>query len=198
MSKEIIYTKSFVAPEIDRREVLRYAGVREATPEIEKLLDECIEQAEKILSYKVCYGIFDISVEEDWVKLGFSEVKSKSLSKTLSGCEGAIIFCATIGAGVDRLIAKYNLSSPARAVLTQALGSERVEALCDSFCNQIECDINKECTRRFSPGYGDLPLSLQKNIFISLDPSKMIGVSLGENLFMTPTKSVTAIIGIKM
>ena len=111
-----------------------------------------------------------------------------------------MVFCATVGVGIDRIIAKYNRLSPAKAVLLQALGSERVEALCDALCGEIAlsvADEGLECTRRFSPGYGDLPLDLQREIFTSLECTRRIGVTIGDNLFMTPTKSVTAIFGIK-
>ena len=49
---------------------------------------------------------------------------------------------------------------------------------------------------RFSPGYGDLPLELQKDVFRVLDCPRKIGLSLNESLLMSPSKSVTAIIGI--
>ena len=49
---------------------------------------------------------------------------------------------------------------------------------------------------RFSPGYGDLPLALQADVFWALDCTSKIGVSLSESLIMSPQKSVTAIIGI--
>lgn len=200
MSDNLIYTKSFSAPEVDRGEILRYAGVREYTPEIEKMLDECIFEADKALSYKVCYRILDIEVGESEVDLGFAKATSGSLIRTLRGCSQIVLFCATVGAGMDRLIAKHSLISPARAVFMQALGSERVESLCDAFCEVIKTEAEEKgsvCTKRFSPGYGDLPLDLQRAIFSALDCTRRIGVSLSDNLFMTPSKSVTAIIGIK-
>lgn len=200
MSDNLTYTRRFSAPEIDRREILRYAGVIESTPEVEGLLDQCINEAEKQLNYKVCYGFCNIEVGESEIDLGFCKVNSSSLVKTLVGCTGAIVFCATVGVGIDRLIAKYNLISPSKAVIMQALGSERVEALCEVFCSEIKTDCEKQffaCTKRFSPGYGDLPLDLQREIFSYLDCQRKIGVSLGETLFMTPSKSVTAIIGLR-
>ena len=49
---------------------------------------------------------------------------------------------------------------------------------------------------RFSPGYGDLPLEMQRDIFRVLDCSRKIGLTLNESLLMSPSKSVTAIVGI--
>ena len=58
----MICTKTYSAPPLDRREILRYAGVRGEAPEIEAILEECIREAENKLAYKVCYGEFPVSV----------------------------------------------------------------------------------------------------------------------------------------
>ena len=52
-------------------------------------------------------------------------------------------------------------------------------------------------TPRFSPGYGDLPLEVQKDVFRILECGVRIGISLNESLLMTPSKSVTAIFGLR-
>ncbi len=49
---------------------------------------------------------------------------------------------------------------------------------------------------RFSPGYGDLTLLAQKDIFAVLDCGKRIGLTLNDSLLMSPSKSVTAFVGI--
>lgn len=183
-------------PRIDKKEVLRYAGVKQTDEEILSLL-ECMEKETKgILSYKVVYSRYPIKIDGDSLDLGFAKTNSHSLAICLKECEEIIVFCATVGVELDRLIKRYSLTSPASAVMLQALGSERVEALCDRFCADIAEEIGMELRPRFSPGYGDLSLEIQRDIFAAVDPMK-IGVSLGENLFMTPSKSVTAIIGIK-
>ena len=50
---------------------------------------------------------------------------------------------------------------------------------------------------RYSPGYGDVPLSVQKDICRELDCAKTVGITLTESLLMIPEKSVTAVIGIR-
>ena len=195
----MVFTKGYTAPEVDRNEVLRYARAEgdEATL---ALLESCIAEAEDKLSYNVCYARFGIEIYGDNIDLGFTRTCSHSLAKCLDGCHEIVILAATVGFGIDRLIGKYSLLSPSRAVILQALGSERVEALCDAFCNELAIvdEKNGNTLRpRFSPGYGDLSLDLQKDIFAALGCTKTIGITLGDNLFMNPTKSVTAIIGIK-
>ena len=200
MIDNLIYVEKLTIPEIDRAEVLRYARVRVSDEETDRILDEGIALTDGKVSSLVCYRIFDIKICEDSIDLGFAKTRSKSLMKTMSDCDKAIVFCATAGGEIDRLIARNSLTSPAKAIMLQALGSERVEAVCDAFCQKIADTVSQmgyACTKRFSPGYGDLPLELQRDIFLAIAPTVKIGVNLGENLFMTPTKSVTAIIGLK-
>ena len=183
-------------PQIDKKEVLRYAGVKQADEEILSLLERMEKETKGILSYKVAYRRYPINIDGDSLDLGFAKTNSHSLAICLKECDEIIVFCATVGVELDRLIKRYSLTSPASAVMLQALGSERVEALCDRFCAYMAEETGRELRPRFSPGYGDLSLEIQRDIFAAVDPMK-IGVSLGENLFMTPSKSVTAIIGIK-
>ena len=49
---------------------------------------------------------------------------------------------------------------------------------------------------RFSPGYGDFPLSCQEGLLNGLQAGKRIGITLTEGSLMMPSKSVTAVIGI--
>jgi hypothetical protein len=188
-----VYINSYSSPEIDKNDVLRYAK-GEGDKTTLDLLDECISEAEGVFTYNVCFSRYAISLFGDEVDLGFCKVNSHSLALCLRDCSEIVVFGATVGSGIDRLIGRYSILSPSRAIIFQALGSERVEALCDVFCNEL---AEREFVRpRFSPGYGDLPLELQRNIFDSLDLTRKLGINLNENLFMTPTKSVTAIVGI--
>ena len=51
-------------------------------------------------------------------------------------------------------------------------------------------------TIRYSPGYGDFPLSFQKEILDFLDAYRKIGLSVTPNYIMIPRKSITAVLGI--
>lgn len=183
----MIITKTYKEPPFCEKEILRYAGCRNEDNEILSLIHSCIDEVRQKLSYKVCYGEFDV---------GFLNIESEMLSKNLENCSSVIIFAATIGVEIDRLIAKYSKISPSRALVIQAIGAERIEALCDEFCKDIEKEKNMSLTNRFSPGYGDLSLNIQKEIFNVLDCSKRIGLTLNDSLIMSPTKSVTAFVGV--
>ncbi len=194
-----VYTKIYAPPPWDKKEILRYAGVRGEAPELEAMLSACIAEAERELTYKVCFALFPLKTEGEGLDFGFAKTGSAALRKNLAGCEKILLFAATVGLGIDRLITKYSRLSPAKALMLQAIGTERIESLCEAF----EADVQKELEQkglaakpRFSPGYGDLPLEMQKDIFSVLDCPRKIGLTLNASLLMSPTKSVTAIIGI--
>lgn len=196
----MVKVRSFDAPEYNLKEILRYAQTRAATPELEALVRECIDEASGLFTYKVCYREFPIKINDGAIDLGFATTTSHDLAKNLEGCESIVLFGATVGLSLDRLISKYARISPSKALILQAIGAERIESLCDAFNSQIAKEKKSEgklCRARFSAGYGDLQIELQRDIFRVLDCQKNIGLSLSASLLMTPTKSVTAIIGIK-
>lgn len=177
---------------IDEKETTRYLGFGTKTPDTQTQKLILKAKDELVLDCRVCAMETPVSVSEDGNITfdGFS-VASKSLAKNLLGCEKAVVFGATVGAMFDRLLQKAEITSPAYAVVLQAAGTAAIESLCDTFCEELG-----ETRPRFSPGYGDLPLEAQTDIFKVLDLSKNIGVTLSSSLLMIPTKSVTAIVGL--
>ena len=192
----VILSKSYTELPFCEKEILRYAGCKKADNEISALVKSCIDEINDKLTYKVCYRQFDVKIGDDFCDFGAFTLRSKNLALNLNGCKSAILFAATIGVGIDRLIAKYGRISPSKALMFQAIGSERIEALCDAFCADISKEYNVGTKPRFSPGYGDLPLSAQKDMFAVLSPEKQIGLTLTDSLLMSPSKSVTAIVGL--
>lgn len=184
--------------QLDIKETLRYlgyAGVKDVSG-IEGLLEECEKLIVPELAPRAVYDVFPLTHGEgEALDLGFARVNSHSLRLNLRGCDRIALFAATVGAGVDRLIVKYNKLSPSRAVVLQAMGAAAVE----QWVGEVNATIKAEYGRtrpRFSCGYGDLPLALQREIFPALSVTKKIGVTLTEGDLMVPSKSVTAIVGI--
>lgn len=195
-----ITVKEFSPPPLRRGEVLRYAGGACADRATDELIDLCAAELLPSLTYKVCFCELPVSVSENTVSICGSTTISKSLSKYLTDCDRALVFGATVGLAPDRLIKKYARVSPSRALVHSAIGSERAESLCDLFCDEISAEYKKRgfsLSPRFSAGYGDLSLDLQKPIFDTLGLTHHVGVTLNDSMLMTPTKSVTAIIAIR-
>ena len=198
--KNIVQIKQYSLPEIDKNEVLRYMGVRVSDEITDSLVRFCIDECEKNQSFsgKVCYSLFDIQISDGVIDMGVTKIKSNSLSKHLEGCEKLVVFAATVGIGIDRLIEKYSRLSASKALCFGAVGAQRIEDVCDLFCDEIKsfCE-NYTITSRFSPGYGDFDIAFQSEIFSFLNCSKNIGLTLCDSFIMSPSKSVTAIIGLK-
>lgn len=195
----MVYSKTYPEPPHNLFEIMRYMGFKGDDIAVSNMIDECIKELDGKLSYKVCYTEFDITHTNCGIDLSFTETNSAALKKNLKDCDKIVLFAATVGIGIDRLIARYGNISPVKSMIFQAIGAERIESLCDVFEEDIRNSAkeNAEYIRpRFSPGYGDFDLSAQKEIFNVLDCQRKIGLTLNDSLIMAPSKSVTAIIGV--
>ncbi len=122
-------------------------------------------------------------------------VASESFAKMVNDCPRVLVICATVGAGVDRLIHKKSTLSVFEGFVFDAVASAMVEGLMN--LAEVKCTSGKEHTGRFSPGYGDMPLGIQESIINLLDTNRRLGLTLTESKLMTPTKSITALVGLK-
>ena len=195
----MVSVKNIAPPPVRWEEIYRYARAGEPDAAVRARAEECLALVQSKLTYRVCWQEFPLSIMGDEVDAGFATVTSASLARRLEGCHRVMVFAATVGLDVDRLLARYGRTSPAAALWLDAIGTERVESLCDAFCEEWEREVAADglhATRRFSPGYGDLPLELQRDVFRVLEPSRRIGLTLNESLLMSPSKSVTALVGL--
>lgn len=119
----------------DIDEILRYAAIPKAgrSAEMRALAERCLGLTEGKLKRSVCYALLPVKVTGDAVDLGFAIWKSASLAAYLETCGKVILFAATVGLELDRLIAAKSATSPAKAHMLEAVGTERIEALCDAF-----------------------------------------------------------------
>lgn len=194
-----IYIQKYSDFPFNEREILRYAGCMGANDgsDMVKLMNDCISEVAStaVCTFNICYRFVPVVAAKENGDIDFEIIKvgSTDLYKCIKGCKQTVFMAGTIGHGLDRLIRRYNHSNQARAIFMQAIGAERVETMLDYFCLNFE----KELTPRYSPGYGDLSLSIQPDFLKMLDASRKIGITINDSLLMTPSKSVTAIAGIK-
>ena len=148
-----------------------------------------------VLCCKYAYVRVPVEFKEAGIcNLGFGDIESRDLCTALCGCQEAYILGVTIGIKADMLIKRLEIASPAQAFITDALASAAAESLCELADDTLR-GVGKKPIR-FSPGYGDLPLALQQDIFRVLDCPRRIGLTLNGSLLMSPSKSVTALIGV--
>ena len=185
-----------------REEVLRYLGYGKspASDSVSLIIDECERELSSLATVRYIYRIFDDRVLfKDGIRLGGVEFKSRDLSRHLSGCERAAVLCATLGSDADMARLKLERFDMSRAVVMDAAQNAYIEQVCDGACAQILKRVRDEgfnITSRFSPGYGDMPLSYQSVILSMMDAQKRIGLTCSDTYMLTPQKSVTAIAGI--
>lgn len=184
---------------INIKEVYRYMGIK-SSEEISKDLDlkvnKIIKEAQEAAEFKTVSKYFNIERKEEILNLGFCQTSSKALKKNLCGCEKILLFAATLGMNYERRLSFFSESSPFDALVWHAAGTEILEKKADDFLKQKSQEDKVFFKPRFSPGYGDLPLELQKDIFSALKPEKYIGAYLTNSMLMVPSKTITALAGV--
>ena len=184
-------------------EAARYLGYGDQTPDetILALMKECETPLMEACHPAYSVGIFDLECcSEDEVRLADCALTlaGKDIVKHLVGCTKVAIVAATLGSGVDTLMRRLQLTSMPKALLTDAMAGAAIEQICDDIQSEIQGKMPLyRQTWRFSPGYGDLPLTLQDDLLAAVEANKRIGLMTTDSHMLTPLKSVTAIIGLQ-
>ena len=170
------------------KEAIRYLGYgRHAVDDHTlKLVESCFEELSQAACGRIVYRIFELEFPESGRIL-------------LTGCKKAVLLGATLGPKVDLLLRKYSIGDMARVVTLQACAAAMLEEYLDEWQTALEADMKKEgyyIRPRFSPGYGDFDIAHQDMILRMLDTAKKIGLTLTGGNMLTPSKSVTAVIGL--
>lgn len=188
--------------EIDRKETIRYLGygANEADEAVLALIGECERELEETAQCRSLMREFPLVLGADGsIDGGCFRTVSRNLSRNLGGCKSVLVMAATLGSGVDRLLARYGKLHVAKAVVMQAAAAAMIEAYCNELCLGWKKQYEEKglyLRPRFSPGYGDFPLACQRDILGGLEAAKRIGITLTDSFLMQPSKSVTAVIGV--
>ncbi len=172
-----------------RTEALRYLGYKGAPDEVTVKLLERAENAFTEIRPAHCWKVAE---KGDCGML----LKGNDIKKHLEGCDRVIIFAATLGADADRLIRTAEITDMAYAVVLDAYASAFIEDYCDRCQSELQEKLGGFFTWRYSPGYGDYPISAQADFIRFLSADKQIGLTATESHILIPRKSVTAVIGI--
>lgn len=188
--------------DIRTKEAVRYLGYGKTAVDEKTLLmiHESFEELGRISEPKCVYRIFELSFpNKEELQICNLHIKSENLYNNLKGCEKVIVFGATLGTAVDRLIRTYELTNIVRAVVMQACAAVMLEEYCDKVQDEIAVNLSAKqlyLRPRFSPGYGDFSILHQQEILNMLEAPKRIGLTMTDGYMLTPIKSVTAIIGV--
>ena len=192
----------------DFSETARYLGYQKVSvpdEQTEELIKVAAAELLEVIKPQAVYEQFDLSVEYDEEAgtgvVSFADVRilSKDLARNLRECIKVVIFASTLGAQCDQEIRRAQIKDPVKAAVLQATGAMYIEKCVDLLNEKIRIEFEEQGYKvrpRFSPGYGDVSLEVQKDFFRLL-PCSRIGLTLMDTLIMSPEKSVTAFIGIK-
>lgn len=186
--------------ELDVLDALRYLGAGDCPTQ--RALREMAAVARELterLWPKYTYRVFSLDHRPEGILLKEADILlGGTLAKTmLADCPQAAVLACTLGAEFDAMLRAEQVRDMGKAAMLNACGSALVEAGCDEVERVVaERFPNLFLTDRFSPGYGDLPLSLQPKICAALDTPRRLGLYVSEHFLMNPVKSVTAVIGL--
>lgn len=191
---------------IERRAVYKLLGYREgktALPEkIIHLVDESFKEAVSLIEPEGVYLIRRIKEKIDNIKFFNSLVvlKGKSMQMLLKESLAVIFMGVTIGHGVEkRMTEETRNGNFEKALVFDAIGSEATESAAKSLNYHLVIMARQSkhfLTTRFSPGYGDFDLQIQKDIFKELSLQEL-GIEITEKNILIPNKTITAIMGVE-
>ena len=180
-------------------EALRYLGAAHADAETRAWLESLAAEAEERAEPRWVTRESPLAHAADGVRLTRFDLllTGQTAAQMLAGCGSAALLVCTLGLRYERFCREAQARDMRRAVGLDALGSALAEAACDRAEEALRArHPGRFLTDRFSPGYGDLPLSLQPELLAVCDAQRRLGVTLTDSLLMLPQKSVTAVIGI--
>ena len=198
--------------ELDREEALGYVGYagQEMDAHLRDRFEKLAESCERDLKPTCVWALYQVDEERtrENAEAGTPAVALRGCALALPGrdiaahlqgaCEAALLAC-TLGAASEREMRKLGALSATDELLYSAACSALVEAA----ANAAEARIVAQAAARrlhtnwrFSPGYGDLPLSIQPEFLRTLDATRRAGIVVNAGGLMVPTKSVTAVVGL--
>ena len=183
---------------ISREEALRYLGIRKRPDEnLLRDLDRCADLLVSSVRPRICWRLFTREADGSLSGTSFRPA-GEDICRFLAGCGQVIGMAATLGAESETLLRRMQEVNMADAVILDALASAAVENVCDNLCADLALEVApRKLTSRFSPGYGDFPLSQQAELCAVLNVNRLLGITLTPGGLMVPQKSVTALIGVR-
>ena len=200
----LFYTQSVMNFIINNKlitDALRYMRVPSSVhdEELIKTVTLAFERLETFIQPRCVWGRFPIVHFDGGIELAGAYIYSEDIEHLTSRSNECIVLAATLGLEVDRQIAVSQQKNMLDGLALDACASVRIDAFIDQFMkSEIAPGLHEGefMTSRFSPGYGDLKLSVIEDIITILNAAKRIGLSVTRSMMMTPVKSVTAITGL--
>lgn len=178
-----------------KADALRYLGYVKGSvdPKIESLIDECILEIQTLANPTFIHQSFTLSHNPLVINELNLTIEYSDLVDLFDSCDKCLIVACSLGIDVDKKLRYYSKIDMTKMTILDAVASSYIEHVCDNFEAKLNLSLR---TFRFCPGYGNVPLSLNKTLANALNTSKHIGLTVQDNDIMLPQKSMIGIIGI--
>jgi len=188
------------ALELNKKQILKYLGYgnERVDPQTKEVIEGGIKELMNKARPKYIYKTWhDFNIMNDEIHLNNDIIiKSDDLADHLKSSKAIVVFAVTLGIGVEKLIKKEMLVNPSKAIILDAIASELIGKVANKVCLEIIDQRNVFRNTRFSPGYGDLSLEVQRKIVKTLDTEVKIGLYINDSHLLLPSKSITAFFGV--
>lgn len=178
------------------RTAARYlgAGTARQAEELRPLMEKAEAALKPCVCFKQLVKRYPVTVDDGGFQLGgLPAIPSRHLCRLFEGAEEGLAVAVTLGAEVDTLVKRLLLGDPALGAAVGAAASAYVDELLDGVMAAEQARIAPlHLSPRFSPGYGDVPLSYQRPLTEALECWR-IGIRLTDSCLMLPEKSITAL-----
>lgn len=181
--------------------MLRFLGHRDQP--LDGGLDAMIERtaaAVNELRPRATWRTFPVErVDESGVVLAGAPfvLPGSHIARHLRDASDAVLMAVTLGADSERLLKRRVCVSPSDGLIADACASSLVEEAANGVSRIIADEAatrGLHSGKRFSPGYGDFPLSAQRGFLQAIEAEKLLGIRLTDGDLMVPAKSITAVV----
>ena len=177
-----------------KENALKYLGYldNQVDSNTEILLNECLKELEQVTP-KFMYQIYTLTHHPLTIKELNLTINYPDLIDLFDSCDRIVIIACTLGLQLDQQLRYYSKINLTKMTVMDALASSYIEIKCDEY--EAKQNFGKR-TFRFCPGYGNVPLELNKNLANALNCSKHIGLTVQESNLLLPQKSMIGLIGL--
>ena len=181
-------------------DALRYMRVppEGQSEELVRTVREAFTRLEGIITPRIVWGRFRVVHVDGGIEIEGGSIWSRDIARLTARSDECYLLAATLGHETDRQIALAQRKDMLDGLALDACASVRIDDFVDGAIGREIVPTLREgerLTSRFSPGYGDLSMTVTEDIIAMLDATKRIGLSITRSLMMSPVKSITAIIG---
>jgi len=181
---------------LEKRAILYLGYKGEPSEEQLKMVRDAMEETKRLARPQFALKYLSLKKNEEGhlfvdasLNIGYSSLqKLFEANKSDSLC----ILVSTLGPAIDKRISLLSQKDSGKMILLDACANAYIEEVTNEY--QKKLNLGGE-TFRFAPGYGDVPLETQREIFNLMPEIGKIGITLDDSNLMHPFKSMTGFIG---